>query len=280
MRGASNNPTPVLTARLDSLDDGLETGTTRKMASVLYYVLAGLVDGPAYVLVDQVEDSNGLEAWRLLYQRYARTNIQNAIMTLVTLVNTKLDDKDFETKFSKWESDITKFERAIEKPLYDEVKVGLLIAGTSGKLHDHLCLTTTTTIKYEDIRNVILSYLKTRSLSTSTKTNRDSGPVPMEIDNINFRKGKGQGKSKDYPWRKGDGKKGKGTSSWTSTAWMTSRTPGKGKGNTKTSPSTASSSTPSGQKFCSRRRTNTHNTNECWYTGAKGVRATYDESQY
>ena len=205
MRRAANNPTPVLTARLDSLDDGLETGTTRKMASVLYYVLAGLVDGPAYVLVDQVEDSNGLEAWRLLYQRYARTNIQNAIMTLVTLVNTKLDDKDFETKFSKWESDITKFERAIEKPLYDEIKVGLLIAGTSGKFHDHLCLTTTTTIKYEDIRNVILSYLKTRSLTISTRHGRDSGPIPMEIDNINFRKGKGKGKSKDYPWRKGDG---------------------------------------------------------------------------
>jgi len=76
MRKAANNPTPVLTARLDELD-GLEAdGSTRKMASVLYYVLAGLVDGPAYVLVDQVEDSNGLEAWRLLYQRYARTNIQ------------------------------------------------------------------------------------------------------------------------------------------------------------------------------------------------------------
>ena len=89
MRKAANNPTPILTARLDSLDEGLEPeGTTRKMASILYYALSGLVDGPAYVLVDQVEDSNGLEAWRLLYQRYASTNTHNAIMTLVALVNT------------------------------------------------------------------------------------------------------------------------------------------------------------------------------------------------
>ena len=55
MRTAANNPMPVLTARLDSLDGPLESeGTTRKMASILYYVLAELVDGPAYAPVDQV----------------------------------------------------------------------------------------------------------------------------------------------------------------------------------------------------------------------------------
>ena len=85
-------------------------------------------------------------------------------MGLVTLVNTKFhDDKDFETKFSKWENDITKFERAIGKELYDEIKVGLLIAGTTGKLHDHLCLTTTDDINYNNIRTIVLNYLKTKT---------------------------------------------------------------------------------------------------------------------
>ena len=96
-----------------------------------------VVTDSAYTLIDQVADSNGMEAWRLLSTRYAKSSQQTAIITLVSIVNTKFEDRTFETTFAKWESQVTKFERAIKKELYDEIKVGLLIAGTTGKLHDH-----------------------------------------------------------------------------------------------------------------------------------------------
>ena len=35
--------------------------TTIKLNSFFYYILAGRVDGPAYTVVDQIEDANGLK---------------------------------------------------------------------------------------------------------------------------------------------------------------------------------------------------------------------------
>ena len=67
-----------------------------KMPSILYYALVGLVDGSAYELVDQIEDGNGFEAWRRLYERHARTNNQIALMVFAILANAKIEDKAFE----------------------------------------------------------------------------------------------------------------------------------------------------------------------------------------
>ena len=39
----------------------------------LYYVLISLTDKGAFTIVDNVEDSNGMEAWRKLSERYARS---------------------------------------------------------------------------------------------------------------------------------------------------------------------------------------------------------------
>ena len=115
MTWATEQTTVITMAQLLNPDTPDDLTTTRQ-ASVLYYVLSGLLEGQAFVLIDQVEDADGLEAWRKLHARYAKTKTQSAIMGLVTIVNTKFhNDKDFETKFSKWDNDITKFERAIGK---------------------------------------------------------------------------------------------------------------------------------------------------------------------
>ena len=132
------------------------------MSPLLYYVLTGLVEGPAYTIVDQVEDSNGWEAWRLLQDRYGQTKIQNAIMRIVTIVGTKFHEKNFETTFAQWETEISKFEVAIGAALYPEVKIGLLIAGTTGKIHDHLCLTIKERMDYSEVRDTILNYFKSK----------------------------------------------------------------------------------------------------------------------
>ena len=69
MRRAANNVDVIVTERLNEvvLEDE-PTGTTRKFAGILFYVLVRLVDGSAYVLIDQIEDANGLEAWRRLHE--------------------------------------------------------------------------------------------------------------------------------------------------------------------------------------------------------------------
>ena len=58
----------------DDIDD--DNHTTRKLSTLLYYVLGSLTEGTAYVLVDQVENNNGWEALRRLELRYSRTKMQ------------------------------------------------------------------------------------------------------------------------------------------------------------------------------------------------------------
>ena len=92
--------------------------TTVRLSSLFYYVLCGLVEGPAYATVDHSQDAKGLAAWRRLHQRYAKTKLQSAVMRLVTIVNTGFhNEKIFETIFAEWESEITKFQTAVRKEL-------------------------------------------------------------------------------------------------------------------------------------------------------------------
>ena len=113
-------------------------------------------------------------------------------MRIVTIIGTKFQEKNFETTFAQWEMEISKFEVAIDAKLYEPVKIGLLIAGTTGKIHDHLCLTINDGMNYGQVRDTIINYFKTKSLDTK-RHNDDGGPRPMEVDQI---KGKGKGKGK------------------------------------------------------------------------------------
>ena len=186
MTWATKRITPITVETLRERDvDEKHEGHTEKLSSLFYYVLSGLVEGPAYTIVDQIDDANGFEAWRRLHQRYAKTKLQSAIMQLVTIVNTKFQEKSFETTFAEWETNITKFEMAVGRELYDEIKVGLLIAGTTGKLHDHLGLSVTEVVDYDSVRQIVLHYFKSKTLTTNTsKSSHEDGRDPMDIGAI------------------------------------------------------------------------------------------------
>ena len=49
------------------------THVKTKTQPCLYYTLLSLIDGSAQTIIEQVEEENGLEAYRKLHQRYAKT---------------------------------------------------------------------------------------------------------------------------------------------------------------------------------------------------------------
>ena len=102
-------------AKMDATDtnDGLPVGTTRNLAHTLYYVLTSVATGSVSLLVEQIEDDNGYEAFRRLSHRYLKTRRQTTIMQLVKPVNTKFHDDKLETEFTQFELDIAKFESAL-----------------------------------------------------------------------------------------------------------------------------------------------------------------------
>ena len=118
MRWATTKDRPIDEALMveQDVDEQIkEQDTTLRLSALFYYVLAGLVEGPAYTIVDQVSDANGFEAWPLLHHRFAKTKLQQAIMRLVTIVTTIFQENSVETTFAEWENEITKFEEAVGK---------------------------------------------------------------------------------------------------------------------------------------------------------------------
>ena len=143
---------------MEVADASLNDYVLKQMQPFLYYTLLSVLEGGAQLVIEQVEEENGLEAYRLLNLRFAKSKMQKAIMRMATIVNVKFHDNgNFETIFSDWEYEIHKFNSSVQNALQDEVKVGILIAGTTDKLHDHLCLALGKRANYAETREVVLN---------------------------------------------------------------------------------------------------------------------------
>ena len=103
---AETSQTPITQTELTVMNNnamtrGREDGEFKVLNSPFYYVLISLTDKGAFTIVDNVEDSNGMEAWRRLCERYAKTKRQKSVMSLVAIMAMKLpDDSTLENKFS------------------------------------------------------------------------------------------------------------------------------------------------------------------------------------
>ena len=229
--------------------------------AVLYYVLTGLLDGGPSNLCDTIDDSNGAEAFRRITTRYARARSHSALVILMRIISAKSpDDDNLETKVSVWENDILKFEKAIGKELYEEIKVGLLVGGTTGKLYDHLCLNLGTLKDYTSTRQIVVNYAKTKVMQ-SYKHNKHYNPSdPMDVDAIqkggNYKGKKGKGKGQ---YKGNGGKQNYGTID----NYVTDNNYSSGKGKKSGGKSKGKGKTSGKSRYCSWCKTTTHNTSDC-----------------
>ena len=91
---------------------------------------------------------------------------------MATIVNTKFFEADLEATLTEWESEIHKMGRSLNSKVADDIKIGVLSAGSTGKIRDHSCLTLADTLTHEDMRATILHFLKSLNLAMSTKQKR------------------------------------------------------------------------------------------------------------
>ena len=124
--------------------------------------MISLVEGSAFSILEQVEEGNGLEAYRKLSYRSARNKLQNAVLRMASIVNIKFQDSNFENAFTDWESEIFKLDTSLgpSKRLPDEVKIGILVAATTGKIHDPLCVSMARIETYSEAKETVINYLK------------------------------------------------------------------------------------------------------------------------
>ncbi len=143
-----------------------------QMNSTLYYLLMSHSEKSAFTIIDNVDQTNGLEAWRKLHERFAHTKRQRTVMSLAAVMKMQLpDDNSLEENFTMFERELDKFERATGDTLPETAKIGIVVAVTTGKLHDHLVLNMGGLDTYYKVRSTIMNYIKSKPLVTTKLQN-------------------------------------------------------------------------------------------------------------
>lgn len=187
--------------------------------SFLYSLLSSLVRQRALLVVKQVSNSNGLEAYRLLIQQHEPLS-KNRSMGLLNVI---MNWPSFNSNVSlvqqvlKLENAYAKYEKLGSK-LNNDLKTAILMCIVTGQLKTWLQFQVSKSTAYAKVREMILLYgaLTTRwseqmALGTKTTAGGSDGPTPMKVDRVQS-KGKskgGKGKSKDKDGSKGGKSKGK-----------------------------------------------------------------------
>ena len=106
------------------------------------------------------------------------------------------DDNTLEQKFTTFEVEMNRYEMATGNQLPESAKVGILVATTTGRLHEHLVLNMNDTTTYAQVRVTIMNYIKSKKLSTKAMKQTTDGISPMDVDAIDKGKGKTKGNKK------------------------------------------------------------------------------------
>ena len=167
-----------------------ETVEMRMFPGKLHRLLASLCIGSARLLVRQNVAGNGFEAWRRLSQRFSLPDATRHVSLLTKILEWKFNTQTFEQDFNPSETVKAKYEQQTGTPIPDSILVATLVDKTSGALQQHLRLNAAAINTYEQMRNILVLYFRSRHILTSS----DSG-LPMDIGALNG-KGYFKGKSK------------------------------------------------------------------------------------
>ena len=115
------------------IDDELQVSKDQlALSTMLYNALVQLREGPASRLVQRQDNSNGIETWRKLYNRYNASTRSRATGRITKIIQWEFDMNNFETSFNDWEAEISKYETEQGQTISDDVKIGILFAHTKG----------------------------------------------------------------------------------------------------------------------------------------------------
>jgi hypothetical protein len=173
-----------------TIDDELQVSKDQlALSKMLYNALVQLCEGPAIRLVQRQDNSNGIETWRKLYNRYNASTRSRATGRITKIIQWKFDMNNFETSFNDWEAEISKYETEQGQSITDDVNIGILFANTKGHggqyIHKHLIFNTDVQMPYSKVRQILNNYFTSGRVvrySQSYSRTKTDGPEPMEID--------------------------------------------------------------------------------------------------
>ena len=221
------------------IDQSVQDDKERQRGTFLYGLLSGVLKQRPLMLLKQVQNSNGFEAYR---QLIAANEPQNKNRSM-SLLSTIMSWPQFHNKSSllsqimRLDGAFMEYERLGSK-LNDELKAAILLRSVTGQLKTWLQLQVSETTTYNNVREHILAYERSTAKWTEqmvlgndlSLNNSHDTSGPMEVDRVFDSKGKQKGKKgkgKDQQKGKTKGKydsgKGKGSGFKGSPNWFTGK---------------------------------------------------------
>lgn len=175
------------------------TESDRALSSQLYFVLVMLLRGRALDIAYNAGISEGIEAYRKLYQQYHPRVASRYVGSLSMILNTKFG-VDLEAELESFDKTVRRYELESGKNLDDELLVGIVIHGLQDQAtRDHIIRNASRLTSYNTLRDELIEMARTNRVLQSM-------PTPMDIGAVPNAKGKGK-----KGGQKGSGKGSKGT---------------------------------------------------------------------
>ena len=211
------------------VDMSVQTDSEKRRGVFLYGLLASLWKQRPLLVLKQVMDCNGFEAYRQVIQSNEPMNKNRAMSLLGLIMNWPAfnNKSSYLNQVMKLENAYAEYEK-LGNNLSDEIKTAVLLRSVQGTLKTWLQLSFKDNTTYAQMREAVLSYDRsTTKWSEMMVLGRDSGANdtsgPMEVDRVKgYEKGKGKGKD-------GKGAKGGGKDFHKGSHWQDGKSKGKGK---------------------------------------------------
>ena len=170
MDGAAKATEPTPNATILDDDD--------RAASVqLYLMMLMICKGAALNTVFLAGDSEGLEAWRQLTDKYEpkmRTRFAGQLMSILS----QSSQGDTTERTNAWEREIATYERDSGELLGDEIKVGaVLLRLPETQLKTHFLMRVDKLKKWTDFRDEVVAISRAMAVAQSQPTPMDIGAV-------------------------------------------------------------------------------------------------------
>ena len=189
-----------------------------KQASIfLYSSLLGSTEDRALTVVERVGVGEGLEAWRMLLDRFDRQTRQSKVMKMVALLSFDLRGDDIADALEKFERACAMYEGEFGEPIKDDVKIGIVCKGLApGMMKEHMLMLSERCESWIDFKRELDLVSRARQANKEKHT-------PMDLDVVT--KGKGEkGKKGDKNGKGKSGGKGKKNDRETRTCWYCNKT--------------------------------------------------------
>ena len=145
-------------------------------AAVLYSSLMAVCEGKSFYIVERAGGGEGIEAWRLLLNRYESQTRQSRVLMMMAVLAWDFKQGELLDCLEAFDRACQRYTDATSKVIDDDTKIGIVIKGMeSGSLREHMLLHSERCETYEEFRNEVDTIAKARAAQFVVNSPMDLG---------------------------------------------------------------------------------------------------------